>query len=144
LPRLTRPRLDSPFVTTSPLPGSTVARLDDSKSAPPSPADASRRFEEDAVVEADVLEVGSGTLTVGVGTVGVGTVGVGTDGTVGTVTGTLGFGTGVAGAFSFSGTSHFAFHAARAELSFWENPLGAEKPGADAPFEASEHCAVAL
>jgi hypothetical protein len=104
-----------------------VARLVDSNSAPPSPADDSVR-REDAVVEEDALEAGSGTLTVGVGTVGVGTVGVGTEGTG---TGTLGFEP-VAGSFSLSGTSHLDFHAASAALSFWESAFGTGMPGAAA------------
>jgi hypothetical protein len=127
------------LVTTSPLLGSTAARVDDSNAAPPLPD------EDDVVVVWDAKDVlGTGTLTVGVVTVGVGTVGVVTVGVVtfGTGTGTLG---GV-GAFSLRGTSHFAFHAARAAPSLRESAFGRAMPGGDVPFEpeASEHSAVAL
>src|ERR1700756_4222160 len=86
--RLTRPSADSPFVTTLPLCGSTVARVADSRSAPPFPDDEELDAGEYAV--RDVFGTPGIVGTVGVGTVGVGTVGVGTVG-VGTGTGTLGF-----------------------------------------------------
>ena len=79
---LTRPRLDSPLVTT-PLRGSTVARVDDSKSAPPFP-DEDASFLEFVPAD-DALPPGSdGTVMVGVDTVGVDTVVAGTVGTGGT------------------------------------------------------------
>src|SRR5579864_358645 len=132
-PRLTRPSLDSPLVTSLWVVGSTVARVDDSSSDSPSAGgavDADANERDGVVMErADARGVGGngtvtgdgGGCTPPTGTAGVVTVATG----VGTVTvGAAGSLPLSVGFFRPSGPCHFAFQAASTCRRRPSNPRG--------------------